>query len=452
MSDPSGHDRMQIPLHRRIAEDLTRQVNEGTLRPGQKLPSERHIAQEHRASRATVRTALGHLEQAGIINRRDRRSAVVTVKRSVTPSVRLACSSARLLRVFRELGDMHLLPARHQVQFVDLQQPGALSQMAAQPTAGADIIICEFEYLRCFQSQEGFCFPLSAAEFGEAQIAPVMSDLFKQDRTYTAVPLGFSPMILYRNRLRMGEHALTSGSASPLPWPQLQETLAKVTTQGQYGLQLRPTFAHLAALMASRGLSLYQSDGRINAKDAPIFEKTVRMMHDFLHVTKISPILAKAEQINLFAQQRCAVAMDGFDMYPTYRQSVGHALEIDVLPQSNACSSVTTGFAAVVLPDAGQPQPAIDLVRNLLNTPTQKALYQLSGALPVRSDLLQLDAIQSLDIPAKLAHQILKELYRCRHLNLPGRSEHKSQVENLFLELWLGLDTIDNLCHRFQQL
>ena len=83
---------VQAPLHRRIAESLSHMVSSGKLRPGDKLPSERQIARQFRASRATVRTALSHLEQSGLINRRERRSAIVSIRRDVTPYLRIACS------------------------------------------------------------------------------------------------------------------------------------------------------------------------------------------------------------------------------------------------------------------------------------------------------------------------------------------------------------------------
>ena len=66
---------VQAPLHRRIAESLSNQVSGGALKPGEKLASERQIARQFQASRATVRTALQNMEQAGLITRRERRSA-----------------------------------------------------------------------------------------------------------------------------------------------------------------------------------------------------------------------------------------------------------------------------------------------------------------------------------------------------------------------------------------
>jgi len=61
-SDPS-------PMFRQIAWELERQIAQGELPPGRKLPDERHLAQRFGVSRVTIRKALGILEQDGLIIR-----------------------------------------------------------------------------------------------------------------------------------------------------------------------------------------------------------------------------------------------------------------------------------------------------------------------------------------------------------------------------------------------
>ena len=108
------------PLHRRIAENLSNRIVGGELMPGKKLPSERQIAHQFTASRATVRTALQHLEQEGLITRRDRRSAVVATRRDVRPNLRMAFSSPCLVNLFRNLSEKQVLPTRSQLQLLDM--------------------------------------------------------------------------------------------------------------------------------------------------------------------------------------------------------------------------------------------------------------------------------------------------------------------------------------------
>jgi DNA-binding LacI/PurR family transcriptional regulator len=50
-----------------IAAEIQRRINGGHLRPGQSLPSERHLAQEFRVSRAQIQSAIDKLQSLGLI-------------------------------------------------------------------------------------------------------------------------------------------------------------------------------------------------------------------------------------------------------------------------------------------------------------------------------------------------------------------------------------------------
>jgi DNA-binding GntR family transcriptional regulator len=65
------------PMTRQIADDLRRQITEGTYGPGALLPSEPEIAQQYGVSRQTARVALQALEQEGLAIVRPRRGRVV---------------------------------------------------------------------------------------------------------------------------------------------------------------------------------------------------------------------------------------------------------------------------------------------------------------------------------------------------------------------------------------
>lgn len=53
-----------------LAEAIRSQIEDGSLGPGAKLPSEREIAEKYRLSRNTVREALRELEAVGLLHRR----------------------------------------------------------------------------------------------------------------------------------------------------------------------------------------------------------------------------------------------------------------------------------------------------------------------------------------------------------------------------------------------
>ena len=53
-----------------IMDQVERLILEGKVRPGQKLPSERALAEEFDVSRPTVREAIQKLEARGLVQRR----------------------------------------------------------------------------------------------------------------------------------------------------------------------------------------------------------------------------------------------------------------------------------------------------------------------------------------------------------------------------------------------
>jgi len=442
---------VQIPLHRRIAENLSNQVSSGKLKPGERLPSERQIARQFQASRATVRTALQHLEQSGLITRRERRSAVVSIRRDIVPYLRIACSNPRLIHLFSRLDELQLLPPRCQLQLCDLHQVGALGRLVTQPATTADMLIFDLEHTNLFRAEPEQYQSLPRRLWSEWHVSGKLQEIFFQDNTYFAVPLSITPQVLYFNRAHLHDGQVDIPIAG-WHWGQFTEIVQRLTVSGRYGFQFRPVFHHLAEIMLRRGGNFYQVDGTIAANSCPHFEDTIRFIHDLVHVYKASPILAKADQINLFADNRCGLALDGFEMYNFYKEKLGDNLGITVLPKADGGCGIISGFGALSPSRPEESQPVHDLLRALLSTSTQRTFLQIGGGLPVRTDLLNVETLESMHIPRDETRIFLNELKNCKPAPQPFNVEHKRAVENLFLELWLGLDNIESICRRFKEL
>lgn len=58
-----------IPYYYQIKEDLKRQIQEGLLAPGEKIPTENDLVKEYQVSRPTIRQALAELVQEGLLVR-----------------------------------------------------------------------------------------------------------------------------------------------------------------------------------------------------------------------------------------------------------------------------------------------------------------------------------------------------------------------------------------------
>ena len=74
---------MANPMYRQIAEDLREQIESGRLQPGQQLPTELVLREEHGASRNTVRDAIKWLMNLGLVETRPGQGTFVT--RKITP-------------------------------------------------------------------------------------------------------------------------------------------------------------------------------------------------------------------------------------------------------------------------------------------------------------------------------------------------------------------------------
>ena len=57
-------------LYRQVLDLIVENIDSGTLRPGDRLPSERKLAEQLQVSRTSVREALGRLETIGLLESR----------------------------------------------------------------------------------------------------------------------------------------------------------------------------------------------------------------------------------------------------------------------------------------------------------------------------------------------------------------------------------------------
>jgi DNA-binding FadR family transcriptional regulator len=63
----SARPRQPHRIYERITASIQRQIADGRLTPGTKLPAEREMARRHKVSRVTIREAFRSLEERGIL-------------------------------------------------------------------------------------------------------------------------------------------------------------------------------------------------------------------------------------------------------------------------------------------------------------------------------------------------------------------------------------------------
>lgn len=57
-----------VPVYKQVARALRERIDNGRLQPGRPLPSELHLQQEFGVARDTVRRAIGHLAELGLVH------------------------------------------------------------------------------------------------------------------------------------------------------------------------------------------------------------------------------------------------------------------------------------------------------------------------------------------------------------------------------------------------
>jgi ABC-type glycerol-3-phosphate transport system substrate-binding protein/DNA-binding transcriptional regulator YhcF (GntR family) len=439
-------DSKAMPIHRKIAEEVRRQISSGELRPGQKIPSERQIAIQFDASRATVRTALQHIEQEGLITRRDRRSAIVTIKRDLTPSLRIACSSSLLARLFRKLADKQLLPHRTQISIVDMRQPEAVTQLASGTTSGADILVCNFEYAGCVWDQPELFKPFSPALVSDVNIPEKLRNKFTVNGKLTGVPCGISPMVLYYNKKILGEKGLTI-PLGEWHWDQLLEIARQVIMPGRYGFQIIPRFSHFAALVSCFGGELFDGRGKVNAENMTVIKTAMKFIETQINAGLV-PRLSKEAQVNLFAQGRCAMAIDGIGAMNSYREALGADCGVACLPGSRSGSSITGGFVILAMRNQEENQLIEDVIRNLLILRHQQIIAGSGLLMPVHGSVLNFEGMKAAGLPDDVAGVFATQTRDAAPANVPCSVTATNNFQDILYELWMGLDSVDNLCRR----
>lgn len=66
-----------LPVYRRVAEQIRAQILSGELAPGDRLPAEFALAEQHKVGRDTIRDALAVLRQDGLVSTRKGSGAYV---------------------------------------------------------------------------------------------------------------------------------------------------------------------------------------------------------------------------------------------------------------------------------------------------------------------------------------------------------------------------------------
>lgn len=156
-----------------VVQEVERSIADGRYEPGQRLPSERDLAESFGVSRVVIREAMRALESRGYVSVRQGSGAYVlppeerVVRRDVTLSLDLKESSLVELYVVRQ--SLELSAVRLTAQHASPRVAGDLDVLVAQMGRLAEVGIADpEEYMAFSRLDEGFHLAIAAASENRA--------------------------------------------------------------------------------------------------------------------------------------------------------------------------------------------------------------------------------------------------------------------------------------------
>jgi GntR family transcriptional regulator len=67
LNRPDLHRSSPVPIYRQIMEHITSSIERGDLRPGDKLPAGRELAEDWEVGYSTITEAMGKLTESGVL-------------------------------------------------------------------------------------------------------------------------------------------------------------------------------------------------------------------------------------------------------------------------------------------------------------------------------------------------------------------------------------------------
>jgi DNA-binding FadR family transcriptional regulator len=139
-------------LYQHIADEIVRQIEAGTFKPGDRLPAERELAKTLSVSRSSLREALGALEMQGRVSIKVGSGAYVSAQSRRPPRTRKAAeiSPFDVLRARRLVeGEAAALAARNAMPAQVKVMEGAFERLAADMRANRMQSAADREFHLC---------------------------------------------------------------------------------------------------------------------------------------------------------------------------------------------------------------------------------------------------------------------------------------------------------------
>ncbi len=328
-----------IPIYHQLKGLIKAQIKEGSLRPGDRVPTERELCQTHSISRSPVRQALNELAHEGLLVRRPGLGTFVTnhVEEDVSAetSIRMVCSDPRWSAVLGHVSKAWNAEHRtHTIAFDIEVVPHAklynhLSAAVGSGTA-PDLAMVDSVWVAGL-ADAGFLYaledlgpPWTRPDFAEDRYPAFIEANSLEGHLY-GVPVKADASVLWYRQDWFAEEELEP----PADWDDLRRVSAhflQPSIQGRYGLTYPLAFpggtaggeATVYTLMPfiwSAGGEIFDASMTHVTLNSPHTRAALTYLRDLVHRHQVSSPdvigYEHATSAKLFAEGKVAMALGG---------------------------------------------------------------------------------------------------------------------------------------------
>ncbi len=153
--------RDKSPFYRQIVDGVVRQIENSKLKPGEKLPSERELAEQLQIARGTVQKAYEELERANIIDASRGQGSFIAVRDAAVPGSRQEEALKIIVDALDALENLKF-SLREIKTFIDLK---IIEREELRENLHIAVVDCNPETLPLYARQLGFIAPLKIVEY-----------------------------------------------------------------------------------------------------------------------------------------------------------------------------------------------------------------------------------------------------------------------------------------------
>jgi multiple sugar transport system substrate-binding protein len=210
-------------------------------------------------------------------------------------------------------------------------------------------------------------------EFSLDEYFPNVVDITRRGEAVYAIPVGFTPMVLYYNK-DLFDAAGVEYPDGTWTYAEFLDAARRLTTEDVYGFEFTNWMAMWILFLWNNGGDVLSADGTraVGAFDSPECIEAVQFLHDMVNVHKAAPTKSQtaAMGVNLFASGRAAMKIVGHWELIDYVKDTA-TVRVDRIgiapPPSNLSRPVTVMYESglAVMKNCKNPDLSWELIKYL---------------------------------------------------------------------------------------